>query len=147
MMVRTLAFIVIFMTAWANSPNSFSQTFKIKTSTTGNGTSVYTQVFEADYVDEQPEFPGGGNEMINFINSTRKYPQEAYEMGIEGRVTCAFVVNSDGKISNIKVIRGVESSLNNEAVRIVSLMPDWIPGKINHQPVPVRVVRCIPFRR
>ena len=85
--------------------------------------------------------------MINFINSTRHYPEEAYESGIEGRVTCAFVVQPDGKISHIKVLRGVESTLNQEAMRIISMMPVWIPGKISDIAVPVRVITSIPFRR
>ncbi|MCH5239403.1 MAG: energy transducer TonB [Muribaculaceae bacterium] len=112
-----------------------------------NGGPVYTEVFEYDYVDVKPEFPGGGKSLINFVNSNRNYPALAYQMGIEGRVTCAFVVNPDGKISNIQLLRGVEPSLNQEAIRIISLMPQWKPGKINDTPVPVRVVCCIPFRK
>lgn len=131
----------------ANSINANSQTCIVKTATLDNGSAVYTEVYEYDYVEEKPEFPGGRNGMIKFINSTRQYPLEAYEMGIEGRVTCAFIVLPDGKIRNIQVLRGVEPSLNNEAVRIVSKMPDWRPGKINEQAVPVRVVTCIPFRK
>ena len=72
---------------------------------------------------------------------------EAYEKGIEGRVICSFVVNSDGSISNIQILRGVEKSLNNEAVRIISKMPDWVPGKIDGQNVPVRVIHPIVFRK
>lgn len=112
-----------------------------------NGNAVYTEVYEYDYVQEKPEFPGGDNSLMNYINSTRIYPQEAYDSGIEGRVTCSFIVQSDGKISNVKVLRGVEKSLNEEAIRIVSQMPDWTPGRFNNYPVPVRVVRCIPFRK
>lgn len=126
---------------------TISQTCKVKTATLDNGCAVYTEVFEYDYVDEKPQFPGGSNSLIKFINSTREYPQEAYEAGIEGRVTCAFIVHSDGKISHIKVLRGVENSLNQEAIRIISKMPYWTPGKIADQPVPVRVVTCIPFRK
>ena len=146
-MVRKLAFAAMAVLAWANTPNLYSQTYKIKIGTQMNGCPIYTEVYENDYVDQQPEFPGGGNQLINFINSTRQYPPEAYQMGIEGRVTCAFIVLPDGKISNIKVLRGVEASLNNEAMRIISMMPDWIPGKLKDHPVPVRVVTCIPFRK
>ena len=144
---RNLTLLTILVLGLANTSYISSQTCKVKIGTQTNGCPIYTEVYEYDFVDEKPEFPGGGNQMIKFINSTREYPQEAYETGIEGRVTCAFIVNSDGKISNIKVIRGVESSLNQEAIRIVSLMPDWQPGKLNHHPVPVRVITCIPFRR
>lgn len=144
---RKLATLTLSVLAIANTSTIISQTLKVRTGTLDNGSAVYTEVFEYDYVDEKPEFPGGGNSMISFINSQRHYPENAYEMGIEGRVTCAFIVNEDGKISHIKVLRGVESSLNREAVRIISEMPDWSPGKINEQTVPVRVVCCIPFRK
>lgn len=131
-----------------SAPNlASSQTCQVKTATLNNGGEIYTEVFEYDYVEQKPEFPGGRCSMIKFINSTREYPLEAYEAGIEGRVTCSFIVNSNGKICHIQVLRGVETSLNQEAVRIVSKMPDWTPGKIDDLPVPTRVVCCIPFRK
>lgn len=142
--VKTIiAFMAIII---ANSPHIFSQTCKVKTATQ-NGNAVYSEVYEYDYVEQKPEFPGGRCSLIDFINNNRQYPADAYEMGIEGRVTCAFIVNPNGKISNIQVLRGVETSLNQEAIRIMSIMPDWTPGKICDQPVPVRVVCCIPFRK
>lgn len=107
----------------------------------------YFEAFEFDFVDEKPEFPGGGASLIKHINETREYPNKAYKMGIEGRVTCSFIVNPNGSISNITVIRGVEQSLNQEAVRILSKMPDWLPGKIHGQTVPVRVICAVPFRK
>lgn len=144
---NVLAILLVTIIAIVNTTSTFSQTFKVRTATIDNGVAVYTEVFEYDYVDEKPEFPGGSNSLIKFINSHRQYPHDAYETGIEGRVTCSFIVHPNGKISHIKVLRGVENSLNKEAMRIVSIMPDWIPGKINEQPVPVRVVCCIPFRK
>ena len=96
---------------------------------------------------EKPSFPGGETKFVRYINKTREYPKEAYEKGIEGRVICSFVVNSDGSISNIQILRGVEKSLNNEAVRIISKMPDWVPGKIDGHNVPVRVIHPIVFRK
>lgn len=144
---RALSLIALIAIAIANTTSSFSQTCKVKTATRTNGSVVYTEVYEYDYVDQKPEFPGGRCCMVSFINSNRQYPVEAYEMGIEGRVTCSFVVNPDGKISNVQVLRGVESSLNQEAMRIVAMMPQWTPGKIEDRVVPVRVVCCIPFRK
>lgn len=144
---RTLASLSLSLIALANTSQIFSQTFRVKTATFSNGVEIYTEVFEYDYVDEKPEFPGGGDSMVKYINTNRHYPEEAYQSGIEGRVTCSFIVHADGKLSHIKVLRGVEPSLNQEAIRIVSSMPDWTPGKINDQPVPVRVICCIPFRR
>ena len=147
-MVRRLAFLAIFsIISFLFSGQLFSQKCRVKIASEENGCNVYAEVFEYDYVDVKPQFPGGDNNLINFINSNRNYPQSAYDNGIEGRVTCAFVVNADGKISNIKILRGVEDSLNQEAIRIVSSMPPWTPGKILDQPVPVRVIYCIPFRK
>lgn len=129
-----------------SSQSLTAQTCLINTGKLDHGNIVYTEVFEYDYVDIKPEFPGGGRSMINFINSNREYPHEAYESGIQGRVTCSFVVNVDGKLSNIKILRGVENSLNEEALRLIQIMPDWIPGSLNGTIVPVRVICNIPFR-
>ena len=105
------------------------------------------KLYEYDYVTEKPSFPGGDSELMKFINNTREYPKTAYERGIQGRVTCSFVVNADGTVSHISVIRGVEPSLNKEAIRILSRMPEWTPGKLNGHNVPTRVVWSVPFRK
>ncbi|MCM1138791.1 MAG: energy transducer TonB [Duncaniella sp.] len=110
-------------------------------------TRISINVYEYDFVDRQPEFPGGNNELIRFINQERRYPQDAYREGIEGRVLCSFVVNEDGTLSHISVIKGVEESLNKEAVRIISQMPPWLAGAINNTPVPVYCILPIPFRK
>ena len=126
----------------------YAQTCKVSTGQCQKGCKpTTTEVYEYDYVDQKPEFPGGCMSMLSFINSQRIYPEDAYVKGIEGRVTCSFVVNCDGKLSNIIVLRGVEESLNSEAIRIISEMPQWEPGKLNGTPVPVRVVCPVPFRR
>ncbi len=106
----------------------------------------HIEVYDYDFVDEQPHFPGGDREMFKFINKNRRYPIEAYQNGIQGRVLCSFIVNPDGSISHIKVIRGVETSLNTEAVRIISEMPHWIAGRVAHENVPVYCILPIPFR-
>ena len=141
------AFLAVSILFFTTAPHLYSQTCKVKTATLNNGTTIYTEAYEFDYVDKKPEFPGGRSELINFINANRQYPSEAYNAGIQGRVTCSFIVNRDGKLSNIKILKGVETSLNKEALRIVSIMPDWVPGSIENKRVPVRVVCCIPFRK
>ncbi len=88
-------------------------------------------------VEKMPEFPGGAAAMNNFIVSNLRYPLLAQENGIEGRVICQFVVNTDGSIVDIKVARGVEASLEAEAVRLVKSMPKWTPGRHGG-----KVVRC-----
>ena len=107
----------------------------------------YMEVYEFDYVDIQPQFPGGERGLINFINKTREYPYHAYKKGIEGRVLCSFIVGTNGKVSDIRVIRGAaDESLNREAIRVISKMPKWSVGKVRDHAVPVRVVLPIAFR-
>lgn len=124
-----------------------AQTCRVNIGSTNTGCISYMEVYEYDYVTEKPSFPGGDSELMKFINNTREYPKTAYERGIQGRVTCSFVVNADGTVSHISVIRGVEPSLNKEAIRILSRMPEWTPGKLNGHNVPTRVVWSVPFRK
>jgi TonB family protein len=80
-------------------------------------------------VEEMPEFPGGVNALRQFLARTMKYPLSAQEKGIQGTVFISFVVSKDGSVSNAKVARGIDPSLDKEAVRVVESMPDWKPGK------------------
>lgn len=130
-----------------SAPNAEAQTCRITLGTTSSGHTTYMEVYEYDYVTDKPCYPGGDCELIQFINNTRRYPQKAYQDGVQGRVTCSFVVNTNGSVSHIRVLKSVEETLNREAVRILSLMPDWTPGRVNGHPVPVRVIRSIPFRK
>lgn len=124
-----------------------AQTCRVHAGYTADGCETMKEVFEYDYVDQKPEFPGGTEALLAYINSHRQYPREAYDRGIQGRVTCSFIVNPDGNISHIKVLRGSEKSLNCEATRVLAEMPNWTPGKHRGQNVPVRVIHSIPFRR
>lgn len=123
------------------------QTYRVSCGRSPQGVVTYREVYEFDYVTVKPEFPGGDSKLVNYINKNRQYPKEAYKKGVQGRVTCSFVVNTDGSISHIQVLRGVESSINAEAVRLLSSMPAWVPGKIDGQTVPVRVTYTVPFRK
>ena len=107
----------------------------------------YMEVYEFDYVDIQPQFPGGERGLINFINRTREYPYHAYKKKIQGRVLCSFIVGTDGRVSDVRVIRGAgDESLNREAIRVIGKMPKWSVGKVSDRAVPVRVVLPINFR-
>lgn len=108
---------------------------------------VSIEVYEYESVDVHPRFPGGDAAMFRFINGERRYPGQAYRDGVEGRVLCSFVVNEDGSISHISVLRGVEESLDREAVRVISRMPAWDAGMIDDSPVPVYCIVPIAFRR
>lgn len=80
-------------------------------------------------VEKHPEYPGGDKARLQFLQENLKYPQDARELGKEGTVYIGFVVEKDGSISDIKIIRGVYKSIDEECIRVVSLMPKWIPGK------------------
>lgn len=131
----------------AGTSEAQAQTCRVNIGTSPTGCISYMEVYEYDYVSEKPTFPGGDSQLMKFINSNREYPAKAYEKGIQGRVTCSFVVNTDGSVSHISVLRGVEPSLNKEAIRVLSQMPEWKPGRHNGQPVPTRVVWSVPFRK
>lgn len=97
-------------------------------------------------VEKMPSFPGGESAMHTFVNERLKYPVDAQKAGIQGRVTVRFVVGKTGEISDVAVIRGVDPSMDAEAVRVVKAMPNWIPGKQNNIDVPVYFTLPIIFR-
>lgn len=98
-------------------------------------------------VEEIPDFPDGGLQgLLKFLAKNIKYPVIAQENGIQGRVVCAFVVNKDGSIVDIEVLRGVDPSLDKEAVRVLSTMPKWKPGKQRGKPVRVKYTVPVMFR-
>ena len=105
---------------------------------------VATKVF--DVVEEMPSFPGGNGALMSYLNSNVKYPVVAQENGVQGRVIISFVVERDGSISDVKVARSVDPSLDREAQRVVKSMPRWTPGKQNGQTVRVKYTVPVVFR-
>lgn len=103
-----------------------------------------TEVFLV--VDEQAEFLGGMEAMMKFLGENVKYPVEAQKNGVEGRVICNFVIMKDGTITDVNVVRGVDSLLDAEAVRVIESMPKWKPGKHRGEEVNVRYTLPIYFR-
>jgi protein TonB len=97
-------------------------------------------------VEQQPEFEGGYEAMMNFIRKNMRYPASARRMGIDGTVFVSFVVGKDGSINEVKVIRGISADCDKEAVRVVQAMPPWKPGKQNGKPVFVRFNLPIKFK-
>ena len=95
-----------------------------------------------DIVEQQPLFPGGPAALMKYLSENTKYPVVAQENGVQGRVTVQFVVEKDGSISDVHVLRGVDPSLDREAVRVVKSMPRWTPGKQNG--ITVRVNYRVP---
>ena len=89
-------------------------------------------------VEEKPSFQGGdANQFSKWVNSRLVYPEIAKENGVQGRVTLQFTVEKDGSVTKVKVLRGVDPSLDKEAVRVVSMSPKWKPGKQRDRAVPV----------
>ena len=89
-------------------------------------------------VEVKPRFNGGdANEFSEWVNAHLKYPRTAKENGVQGRVTLQFTIETDGSVSGVKILRGVEPSLDKEAVRVVSSSPKWEPGLIKGEPVRV----------
>lgn len=102
------------------------------------------QIFEV--VEEAPEFPGGMGALMKFLGSNIKYPTIAQENGVQGRVIVQFVVNKDGSIVDAKVMRSVDPYLDKEALRVVSSMPKWKPGKQRGKAVRCRYTVPVMFR-
>ena len=103
-----------------------------------------TKIFEV--VEQMPSFPGGDAALMQFLSKNIKYPVVAEENGIQGRVIATFVVERDGSITDVKVVKSVDPSLDKEAIRVLKSMPKWIPGKQNGSAVRVKYTVPVTFR-
>ena len=101
------------------------------------------EVFQV--VEEQPMFPGGMQELMKYLQKEMKYPKEAQDKGIQGRVVVQFVVNKDGSICEANVVKSVDPLLDAEALRVINAMPHWTPGKQRGEPVRVRFTIPVAF--
>ena len=99
-----------------------------------------------DMVEVAPQFPGGSKELMSWLGQNLRYPVKAQEAGKQGRVVLQFVITKEGKVADIKVMRGVSPELDEEAVRVVKAMPAWTPGKQDGQAVNVRYTLPVTFR-
>ena len=99
-----------------------------------------------DTVEQMPEYPGGMQAMIEFLQTNMKYPEDAEKQKVEGRVMVQFVVETDGSISDVHVAKQVFPSLDAEAIRVVKAMPNWTPGKEKGRVVRVKYLLPIVFR-
>ena len=119
------------------SVHLFEQLFDLATS---DEDTVYQMV------EEMPQFPGGENALMSHVSKNLVYPEEAKEKEIQGRVFVSFVIEKDGSVSNVKVLRGIGGGCDEEAVRAVSSMPKWKPGKMKGKPVRVNYQIPINFK-
>ena len=105
---------------------------------------VENKVF--DVVEQMPSFPGGPAALMSYLSENVKYPVVAQENGVQGRVVVSFVVEKDGSITDVNVVRSVDPSLDKEAARVVKSMPNWIPGKQNGSAVRVKYNVPVAFK-
>ncbi len=103
-----------------------------------------TQIFTV--VESMPTFPGGDAARIKYLNSNIKYPTIARESGIQGRVFVTFVVETDGRVTDVKILRGIGGGCDEEAVRVIKNMPKWVPGKQRGKSVRVQFNMPILFK-
>jgi TonB family protein len=122
-----------------SQPSSSSSQAKSSTSSSSSG-----QVH--DVVEQMPQFPGGQSALFQFFSQNIHYPEICEKKGIQGRVICSCVVDTDGSITDVQVKQSVDPNLDREAVRVIQSMPKWTPGKENGLPVRVRYTIPITFR-
>ncbi len=99
-----------------------------------------------DFLEKYPEFPGGEQAFAKYLSKNLKYPSQASRAGIQGKVFVQFTVGSDGKIENAAAVKGIGFGCDEEAVRVVKLMKDWVPGKQSGVPVRVKFTLPIAFQ-
>ncbi|UKK63077.1 TonB family protein [Prevotella communis] len=99
-----------------------------------------------DVVEQMPSFPGGKEALMKFISENVKYPKEAEEKGLQGRVVVRYIIEKDGSISEVEIVKSVNEYLDAEAIRVVNAMPKWKPGKQKGEPVRVKFTLPVTFR-
>jgi protein TonB len=131
-------------------PNAINlDELSLPTDATGNSGPVVEKEEKQEvfrYVEEMPTFPGGMDQVPSFFAANIKYPEIARRAGVEGRVFVQFVVSKDGSITQVQVAKGIGAGCDEEAIRVVKMMPKWTPGKQNGRPVLVQVVVPIQFK-
>lgn len=108
------------------------------------GKSKKDETFKA--VEKMPQFPGGPDALMKFLKKNLRYPEIAQENYIQGKVYAQFIVDKTGKITDLKIIKGLDKSCDDEALRIINLMPDWMPGMQNGTPVAVYFTLPVAFQ-
>lgn len=116
-----------------------------KTKTKAPEKSINEKVVFQD-VEQMPQFPGGDNGLFKYLAESIRYPVDAQESGIQGRVICQFVIDENGQVNDVKVVRGVDASLDAEAIRVIKAMPKWTPAIHRGKNVSVQYTLPINFR-
>ena len=123
--------VIVFAPVGANAQNK-----KVKKAQTHKDTTADDKVYKV--CEQMPTYEGGDAALMKYIGENLKYPEEAKERGLQGRVVVGFIIEKDGSLTDVKVLRSVDRALDAEALRVVKGMPKWIPGRQNGQCVRVR---------
>ncbi len=130
------------------SQEKSSETTTVKASSPAENLKSTTpeeeKTFEMFDIQKQPTFPGGEANLYKFISDSLQYPVLAQEKMIQGSVVVSFVIDHDGSIKEVKILKDIGGGCGKEAARIVSIMPRWVPGEADGKPVRVRFT--LPFR-
>ena len=121
-----------------------AQDKKEKTTQTHKDTTTDDKIYEV--CEQMPIFEGGDAALLKYLTDSVKYPELAKKHGVQGRVVMGFIVEKDGSLTNVKVLRSVDRALDAEALRVVKGMPKWIPGRQNEQRVRVKYNVPVSFR-
>ncbi|MCQ2326506.1 MAG: energy transducer TonB [Bacteroidales bacterium] len=124
-----LSIVVLLVCSCAHNKKSVANKNKQDSVVINNDTTDDDVTFVV--LEEYPEFPGGMEALMDFLSKNIKYPEAAKEQGIEGRVFVTFVVEKNGSVNNVKVVRDIGGGCGEEAARVVKMMPKWKPGKQN----------------
>ena len=123
--------VVVFVPAGVNAQNK-----KVKKAQTHKDTTTDDKVY--DVCEQMPTYEGGDAALLKYLRENLKLPEEYKERGVQGRMVVGFIVEKDGSLTNVKVLRAVDIALDAEVLRVVKGMPKWIPGRHNGQRVRVR---------
>ena len=132
-----------------NTEDDASLAVDIREYTQGSGEEIIEEEEEISFmiVENKPRFQGKEEDSYfrNWVHSQLSYPESAVENGVQGRVTVQFTIETDGSVKNVKVLRGVDASLDREAVRVISSSPKWEPGKQRNKAVKVSYIFPVVF--
>ena len=123
--------VIVFAPAGVNAQNK-----KVKKAQTHKDTTTDDKVY--DVCEQMPTYEGGDAALLKYLGENLKLPEEDQERGMQGRMVVGFIVEKDGSLTNVKVLRPVDIALDAEVLRVVKGMPKWIPGRHNGQRVRVR---------
>jgi protein TonB len=129
-------------------PGADSASFFDNNSTRGtfrDNDSTFTETFNISSVDVLPVFPGGEEAMLKYLNKTLHYPREAHDEKITGRVYVSFIIDENGKVTEIQIMRGLGYGTEAEVTRVISGMPDWSPGKYHGRNVKTAFIMPVRF--